>query len=80
MDSNLTTECAADEETIRAIHQGMIDAWNAGDAAAFAAPFTEDAEFVAFEGMRLKGRREIAAFHQQIFDTVVKGNKPSGRG
>jgi hypothetical protein len=43
MDSNLTTEFAADEETIRAIHQGMIDAWNAGDAAAFAAPFTEDA-------------------------------------
>jgi hypothetical protein len=43
MDSNSTTEFAADEETIRAIHQGMIDAWNAGDAAAFAAPFTEDA-------------------------------------
>jgi hypothetical protein len=45
MDSNLTTETefAADEDTMRAIHQGMIDAWNAGDAAAFAAPFTEDA-------------------------------------
>jgi uncharacterized protein (TIGR02246 family) len=78
MDSNKTTQFAPDEEAIRAIHQGMIDAWNAGDAAAFAAPFTEDADFVAFEGTRLKGRREIAAFHQQIFDTVVKGTSLQG--
>jgi uncharacterized protein (TIGR02246 family) len=78
MDSNKTTQFAPDEEAIRAIHQGMIDAWNAGDAAVFAAPFTEDADFVAFEGTRLKGRREIAAFHQQIFDTVVKGTSLQG--
>src|SRR6266550_8374413 len=53
----------------------MIDAWNAGDAAAFAAPFADEADFIAFEGTHLKGRREIAAFHQQIFDTVVKGTR-----
>jgi uncharacterized protein (TIGR02246 family) len=65
MDSNIATQFAADEEVVRAIHQGMIDAWNAGDAAAFAAPCTDDADFVAFEGTRLKGRREITSFHQQ---------------
>ncbi len=69
MDSQITTRTAADENAIRAIHQRMIDAWNAGDAAAFAAPFTDEANFVAFEGTHLKGRREIASFHQQIFDT-----------
>ena len=74
-DNNLT---AADEDAIRAIHQRMIDAWNAGDAAAFAAPFTDEANFVAFEGTHLKGRREIASFHQQIFDTVVKGTRLQG--
>ena len=42
MNSQTTTHAAADENAIRAIHQRMIDAWNAGDAAAFAAPFTDE--------------------------------------
>jgi uncharacterized protein (TIGR02246 family) len=63
MDSQITTQTAANEDAIRAIHQRMIDAWNAGDAEAFAAPFTDNADFVAFEGTHLKGRREIASFH-----------------
>ena len=78
MNSPTATQTAGDEDAIRAIHQRMIDAWNAGDAAAFAAPFTDEANFVAFEGTQLKGRREIAAFHQQIFDTVVKGTRIQG--
>jgi uncharacterized protein (TIGR02246 family) len=72
MNSQTTTQTAADEDAIRAIHQRMIDAWNAGDGAVFAAPFTDDADFVAFEGTHLKGRQEIALFHERIFDTVVK--------
>ena len=66
-----TSQTAADEDTIRAIHRRMIDAWNAGDSTAFAAPFTDRADFVAWDGTHLKGRREIAAFHRQIFDAVV---------
>ena len=49
MKSEPTTQTAADEDTIRAIHRRMIDAWNAGDSAAFAAPFTDRADFVAWE-------------------------------
>ena len=78
MKSQTTTQTAADEDAIRAIHLRMIDAWNAGDGAAFAAPFTDDADFVAFEGTHLKGRQEIALFHQRIFDTVVKGSRLEG--
>jgi uncharacterized protein (TIGR02246 family) len=69
------TSNAADEDAIRAIPQQLIDAWNTGRGEAFAAPFTEEADFVAFEGTYLKGRHEIALFHQQIFDTVVKGSR-----
>jgi uncharacterized protein (TIGR02246 family) len=69
---------AADEDAIRAIHRRMIDAWNAGDGAAFAAPFTDGADFVAWEGTHLKGRQELAVFTQQIFDTVVKGSRLEG--
>jgi uncharacterized protein (TIGR02246 family) len=56
---------AADEGVIRAIHRRMIDAWNASDGAAFANPFTDDADFVAWEGTHLKGRQELAVFTQQ---------------
>jgi uncharacterized protein (TIGR02246 family) len=69
---------AADEDAIRAIHQQMIDAWNMSSGVAFAAPFTDDADFVAFEGTHLRGRQEITAFHQQAFDTVVKGSRLEG--
>jgi monofunctional chorismate mutase len=70
--------CAADENPIRGVHRRMIDAWNAGDGAAFAAPFTNDADFVAFEGTHLKGRHEIASFHRRMFETVVKGSRLEG--
>src|SRR4051794_13162407 len=69
---------AADEEAIRAIHRQMIDAWNQGSGESFAAPFTDDADFVVFEGTHLKGQQEIARFTQQIFDTVVKGTHLEG--
>jgi uncharacterized protein (TIGR02246 family) len=69
---------ADNEKVIRAFPLQMIDAWNRGSAEGFAAPFTEDADFVAFEGTHLKGRRQITAFHQQIFDTVVKGSRLEG--
>jgi uncharacterized protein (TIGR02246 family) len=72
MNSEATT---ADENAIRAILQQMSDAWNTGNSAAFAAPFADDADFVAFEGTHLQGRQQIASFHKHAFDTVVKGSR-----
>ena len=37
MNSQTTTQTVADEDAIRAIHQRMIEAWNASDGAGFAA-------------------------------------------
>jgi uncharacterized protein (TIGR02246 family) len=56
----------------------MIDAWNAGAGAAFAVPFTDEADLVAWKGTHLKGRQQIASFTQRIFDTVVKGSRLEG--
>ena len=56
----------------------MIDAWNTGSGAAFAAPFIDDADFVAFEGTHMNGRQQIVSFTRQIFDTVVKGSRLEG--
>ncbi len=54
--------CVAEQDEIQAMYQQLIDGWNAGSGEAFAAPFSENADFVAFDGTRFKGRAEIAAF------------------
>jgi uncharacterized protein (TIGR02246 family) len=72
------TTTTADESAIRTFHRQMIDAWNRGSGEDFAAPFSETADFIAFEGTHLKGRKAIAAFNQQAFDTVVKRTRLEG--
>ena len=78
MNSQTAQTTTADELAIRDFHRQMIDAWNRGSGEGFAAPFSETADFITFEGTHLKGRKEIAAFHQQAFDTVVKGTRLEG--
>lgn len=48
-------------------------AWNANDGRAFAAPFTDDAEFTVFDGWQLSGREAIAKDHEHAFNTVRRG-------
>ncbi len=69
----------ADEAAIRALYQQQMDGWNRGDGNAFAAPYTEDADFIGFDGTHLKGRREIASWHQALFDTFLKGTRLVGK-
>ena len=72
------TNNSSDLAEISAIPLQMVDAWNHGDGEAFASRFTDDADFIAFEGTHLKGRRDIASFHQQLFDGPVKGTRLEG--
>ena len=67
------------EVVIRSLYFQMIDGWNKGNGEAFASPFAEDADLVGFDGTHLKGRQEIASFHQQLFDTFVKGSRLVGK-
>jgi uncharacterized protein (TIGR02246 family) len=68
-----------DDAAVRALYQQVMDGWNQGSGDAFAAPFAEDADFIAFDGTHFKGRREIARFHQPLFDTHLKGTRLVGR-
>ena len=52
---------------IRSLYERMMDGWNEGSGNDFAAPFTDDADFVGFDGTHLRGRQEIALFHQRAF-------------
>lgn len=67
-----------DETRIKEMHARMVEAWNLGSGAGFAAPFAPDADFIAFEGSQLKGRSQIAQFHQMLLDTSLKGTRMDG--
>jgi len=70
---------STDETAVRALYQQLMDGWNQGSGEAFAAVFTEDGDLVGFDGTHLKGRQEIAPFHQQLFDKWLKGSRLVGQ-
>ena len=66
--SQTLSSAAADEAAVRSLYQQLMDGWNAAIGDAFAAPFEEDCDLVGFDGTHIKGRQEIASFHQHLFD------------
>jgi uncharacterized protein (TIGR02246 family) len=52
----------------------LESAWNAADGAAYAAPFTPDADFVNIRGELHSGADNIGAGHQGIFNSIYKGS------
>jgi uncharacterized protein (TIGR02246 family) len=75
---NDTHNRSADEKTLRELFQQILDGWNQGNGQAFAAPFTDDADFIVWNGRYLKGREAIAVGHQQIFETFYRGSRLEG--
>jgi uncharacterized protein (TIGR02246 family) len=57
----------AADAPIVALYRGVLAAWNARDAAAYAALFEEAAEVVGFDGSQMHGRGEIERTLGQIF-------------
>ncbi len=82
MTTRTTNDNAAhpdDEAAVRGLYQQLMDGWNQGSGAAFAAAFAEDGDLVAFDSTHFEGRQEIASFHQQLFDKWMKGTRLVGR-
>ena len=70
-----------DRSTDKALHdlfQMSKDGWNQGDGEAYATSFTEDADYILWNGTYLKGRQAIAAAHQQLFETRLQGSRLEG--
>ena len=55
----------------------MRRAWDAGDAAAYAEEFTDDADYVIFAGVISRGRDEIHADHVPLFERWQRGSRMS---
>jgi uncharacterized protein (TIGR02246 family) len=73
-----TTTNPADEAAIRDLFRELLDDWGRGDGDAYGSRFTEDADYVAFDGSHTKGRQEISSSHQELFDRWVKGTRLVG--
>jgi uncharacterized protein (TIGR02246 family) len=68
------------EKQVLEVLDGVVEAWNAGDAAAYGRLFTEDATYVTFFGVNMPGRAAIEAGHRALFEGPLKGSKLAGGG
>ncbi len=66
-----------EEQAIRQTIERMIGGWNTGSGEQFASVFTDDHDFVVWNGYYFKGinRAQNAANHQGIFDTMYRDTK-----
>ncbi|QBS42494.1 SgcJ/EcaC family oxidoreductase [Nocardia sp. CS682] len=74
----MTTAQHVDEAAIRDLFERQAQAWNAGDAAAFAALFTEDADYVTWFGTHTRGRRQIYETHLPLLGKYLKNTRLDG--
>ncbi|UBU09422.1 SgcJ/EcaC family oxidoreductase [Nonomuraea gerenzanensis] len=58
----------------------LAQAWNNGDATAYAAVFTEDADYITFEGTHTRGRAAIESTHRWLFQGPLKGSTMAAPG
>jgi uncharacterized protein (TIGR02246 family) len=61
-------------EQIGYVIRDLAEAWNCGDASAFAELFTEDADYVDVAGHHWRGRKTIERLHATLFDGPLKGS------
>lgn len=63
-----------DDGQIRELFGRLMRAWTDNDAAAYAACFTADSDYVSFDGTRAAGRAPMQHNHDQLFRGVLAGS------
>ncbi|WP_207904511.1 SgcJ/EcaC family oxidoreductase [Agromyces fucosus] len=80
MKNTTTTTMTTDEQAEVLVALDRIRAaWDAGDADAYAAEFTEDASYVIFAGLHDLGQAAIRRAHIPVFGTWQRGSRMSMR-
>ncbi len=69
---------SADEDAVRSLFEQMVEGWNEGSGEAFAAPFADMVDFIAFDGTHVTAKAQIASGHQELFDRWLKGSRLTG--
>lgn len=65
----------AERQAILMLGQALQDAWNRGDVAGYASLFTDDADFVAWNGQYGRGRQAIEDGHRSLFRGPLAGSR-----
>lgn len=68
-----------DRADVRAALDRLRAAWDAGDPAAYAAEFTDDASYVIYVGLTNLGREAIRRSHIPVFEKWQRGSRMSMR-
>lgn len=68
-----------DNKAIKQLFGNLADAWNSGDGIRYASYFTNDSDYIAYNGKHLKGRIENAEYHNQLFKGFLKKSKLIGQ-
>lgn len=68
-----------DDEQLTDLFQRMRQAWTDGDAQAYGACFTADADYVSFDGTRAVGRAPMVEAHDRLFRGVLTGSSLVGQ-
>jgi uncharacterized protein (TIGR02246 family) len=63
------------DDTVENLLERIKDAWNTGDAVAYAREFTDDATYVIFRGDALRGRAEIEHTHLDMLGKWQRGTR-----
>ncbi|MFG1789984.1 SgcJ/EcaC family oxidoreductase [Nocardia sp. NPDC049149] len=71
---NDTLDRTTDDAQIRDLFQHFMQAWTDNDAAAFGALFTDDSDYVSYDGTRAIGRAAHQANHDKLFRGVLAGS------
>lgn len=65
-----------DHRAFQTLLDQMVTGWNSGNGVLYAGVFTENADYIAFNGERFTGRKSIADSHQDLFDGFLKVKIP----
>ncbi|MEU4332796.1 SgcJ/EcaC family oxidoreductase [Nonomuraea dietziae] len=63
-----------DTAQIERLFADFLAAWTAGDAESFGALFTDDSDYVSYDGTIARGRREHQHNHNKLFRGVLAGS------
>jgi uncharacterized protein (TIGR02246 family) len=74
-----STPTTADEAAVRRLLDQINQAWERGDAAAYASYHTPDADLIDFRGIHAVGRQAIIDLLQPAFDGVLKNTRVEAR-
>lgn len=71
---------SAEEAEIRGLLAKMRESWDKNDATAYASVFTEDSDYIAFDGTHLRGRQANEELHASLFKGILQKTRLSFEG